>query len=356
MIPLFEAYPTLRTRRPYVALGEYPTPIVRLERLGEELGLSALCLKHDGVSGEPYGGNKVRKLEFLLADAVEKGAKEVITFGYAGSNHALATAIYARRLGLGAISMLLPQVGAEYVQRNLLMSLREGAELHHCRTTPALVAATVYQLGRHTIKTGRLPYIIAPGGSSPLGTVGFVNAGFELDRQISAGACPPPRWIYSAAGSMGTCVGLAIGLKAAGRDTCIQAIRVADQRYVNHAKMNRLYQQTVSLLRSHDPTFPKLEPLDSNIELRDEFFGEAYAAPTEGAIEAMAGMQRLEGISLEHTYTGKALAALISDSRAGRISDGAVMFWNTYNARDLGAAIAGADHHHLPEPFHRYFQ
>jgi len=355
MIPLFEHYPALRERLPHVTLGEYPTPVVRLERLGDELGLDALYLKNDGLSGELYGGNKVRKLEFLLADALEKEAKEVLTFGYAGSNHALATAIYARRLRLRAISMLLPQASADYVRRNLLMSQREGAELHHHRNLAALVGATAYQLGRHTIQTGRAPYVIAAGGSSALGAVGFVNAGFELDRQISAGACPPPRRIYVAAGTMGTCVGLAIGLKAAGCKSRIVAVRVTDGRFVNRKRMNRLFQRTVSLLRSRDPKFPPLEPEQDDIELRGEFFGRGYAMFTEEAMEAVACIERLEGLSLECTYTGKALAALVADARAGRIDQGGALFWNTYSARDLSAAIAGLDYRLLPKDFHRYF-
>jgi len=98
MIPLFEEHPTLKEKLPYVSLGDFPTPVTPLSRLGKEIGADGLYLKDDGISGTPYGGNKVRKLEFLIADALRKGAREVLTFGCAGSNHALATAIYAKNM------------------------------------------------------------------------------------------------------------------------------------------------------------------------------------------------------------------------------------------------------------------
>ena len=98
MIPLFAQYPSLKERIPYVSLGEFPTPIEHLSKLGMEIGADHLYLKHDGLSGSLYGGNKIRKLEFILADALQKRVKQVLTFGFAGSNHALATAVYAHKM------------------------------------------------------------------------------------------------------------------------------------------------------------------------------------------------------------------------------------------------------------------
>ena len=130
MIPLFERYPGMKDKLDHVPLGSFPTPVESLERLGREIGVNDLYVKRDDLSGEAYAGNKVRKLEFVLARVLAKGAKEVLTFGYAGSNHATATAVYAEQLGLRSISMLLPQPNADYVRRNLLLSYRCNAELH----------------------------------------------------------------------------------------------------------------------------------------------------------------------------------------------------------------------------------
>ena len=180
MNPLFENWPTLADRLPYVALGEFPTPIIRLERLGRDIGLDQLYVKNDGLSGRVFGGNKIRKLEFTLGQALRVGAKEVMTFGAAGSNHALATAVCARQVGLRSISLLTPQPNARYVQRNLLMSYHCGAELHHYPNRRLRALGARLQLLRHRLLTGRYPLVIPPGGSSPLGVMGFVNAAFEL--------------------------------------------------------------------------------------------------------------------------------------------------------------------------------
>ena len=169
---------------PYVSLGEFPTPVQKLDQLGRQLGLDNLFIKRDDLSGKIYGGNKIRKLEFILGNALRTQVKEVLTFGAAGSNHALATAIYAKQLGLKSISMLVPQPNAQYVRRNLLMSYYCGAELHLLPNIPFIAPLTnpavLYQLLRHGLKRGQFPMVIPMGGSSPLGSVGFVNAAFEL--------------------------------------------------------------------------------------------------------------------------------------------------------------------------------
>jgi len=122
MIPLFKQYPSLKEKLPYAQLGEFPTPILRLNQLGKEVGAEQLYIKNDGVSGLDYGGNKIRKLEFIMGEALRKNAKAVLTFGFAGSNHALATAVYAHKLGLQCISILLAQPNAQYLRKNLLFS------------------------------------------------------------------------------------------------------------------------------------------------------------------------------------------------------------------------------------------
>ena len=117
MIELFKNYPLLKEKLPYISLGNFPTPVEKLEKMGSKLGLDNLYIKRDDISGTTYGGNKVRKLEFVLGQALKSGVKEVMTFGFAGSNHALATAVYANKLGLRSISMLFPQPNAYYVRK-----------------------------------------------------------------------------------------------------------------------------------------------------------------------------------------------------------------------------------------------
>ncbi len=356
MLPLLEARAALRATLPHVALGEFPTPLRRLERLAERLGLSELYLKDDGLSAQIYGGNKIRKLEFILSRAIREGYREVLTFGYAGSNHAAATALYAQKLGLRSISMLLPQPNASYVRRNLLVSHACAAELHEQPDVPALAAATSYQLARHGLQTGKLPMVIRAGGSSDLGTVGYVNAAYELARQIDAGQLPAPDVIYVAFGSMGTAVGLLIGLRALGLRSRVVAVRVVARRIANRPKARRLFLRTVALLRRADPSFPDLTASDMDLEIRENYLGRKYGLFTEPGVHAARLMRELEGVPADGTYTGKTLAALVADAEAKGICRSRVLFWNTYNGRDLAPLVTGVDYREIPPRFHRYFE
>lgn len=363
MNALFDAYPELRGRIPYVALGDFPTPVERLGRLEAALPGGthsppppALYVKRDDLSGKLYGGNKVRKLEFLLGRALEDGRKSVMTFGGAGSNHALATAIYAKHVGLKSISMLLPQPNARSVRRNLLMGLHAGAELHHRGGAAALAAASLVQLFRHALAEGRLPQVIPPGGSSPTGVIGFVNGALELKKQIDAGELPAPDCVYAASGTMGTVVGLLLGLKAAGLDTRVVAVRVTDPKFTSMRKARRLFEATSRLLHGAGPSFPAIPFPEADFELRHDYYGTQYGLYTEEAIAAVKRMKDAGGVKLEGTYTGKTLAALLGDLDAGRLRGQTVLFWDTYNSRDFQAGIEGMDYRHLPQAVHRYFE
>jgi len=328
----------------------------RWERLGAEAGIARLYVKRDDISGEAYGGNKVRKLEFLLARATALGATSVLTFGAAGSNHALATAIYARQLGMEAISMMVPQQNSPNVRRNLLRGLAAGATLRLFGGRKMVSAATIEEIAsRFSAGKGR-PFVIPAGGSAPLGVVGFVNAAFELRAQVEAGLIPEPDRIYVASGTMGTCVGLLLGLAAAGLRSRVVAVRVTTAPYTTPEKARRLYARTLGLLRRADRDFPAIPFPESRFTLRDEFLGEGYARPTEAGTVALRRLDDLEGVALEGTYTGKALACLLADGASGALENETILFWNTYNSQSQADAIKNLDYYQLPEGFHRYFQ
>jgi len=363
VIPLFEQYPLLREKIAYVPLGEFPTPVQKLERLGVKLGLSQLYIKRDDLSGKDYGGNKPRKLEFILGDALRSGVRDVIAFGGAGSNHALATAIYGRQVGLKSISMLMPQPNAQYVRSNLLMSHYCGAELHSCgaelgslRNMPLVYLATVYQLLRCRLKSSCFPQLIPPGGSSPLGVAGFVNAALELRKQITNGEMPDPEYIYVACGTMGTAAGLILGLRAAKLNSRVVSVRVTSEKIVNTKGMIKLINKTDSLLHSLDASFPRFEFSAADVDIRHNYFGKRYALFTKEGMEAVSLMRECEGIKLDGTYTGKTLATLIDDAKSGSLKGSTVLFWNTLNSRDFSDVISSIDYHSLPHDFHRYFQ
>ncbi|MGI9263713.1 MAG: 1-aminocyclopropane-1-carboxylate deaminase/D-cysteine desulfhydrase, partial [Gammaproteobacteria bacterium] len=218
MIPLFDSFPLLRDKLPYQQLGQLPTTLD--VRSGPDIGFKCeqLLVKRDDRSGDAYGGNKVRKLEFLLADAIEQGCDGVITFGAAGSNHALATAVYARQCGLQCYSMLTPQPVAHSVRNNLMQGFAIGNHLIGFETYEESVAAA-RKLCRDAEEKGQRLCTVRGGGSSPLGCVGFVNAGLELGQQLAKEGLERPDVIYVALGTMGTVTGLTIGLRAAGIDS-----------------------------------------------------------------------------------------------------------------------------------------
>lgn len=356
MKPLLTSYPGLKENLAHIALGEFPTPVQKLDNLGRYLGTDGLYLKNDGLSALVYGGNKVRKLEFLLAEALDEGAKEVLTFGFAGSNHATATAFHSQKIGIRSISMLMPQPNARYVRQNLLMSYRSGAELHQYPDKKFLALGTMNQMIKHMVKNGKFPKIIPVGGTSPTGVAGFVNAALELKLQIREGLLPEPDKIYVATGTCGTAVGLMIGVKLAGLKSRVVPVRVTDSQYVNINIICNLFNKTISFLREKDPTFPNLKISKDEIELKEDFFGQKYALFTEEGINAISLIEEKEGIKLDGTYTGKALAGLSSDLRNGSLKDEVILFWNTYNNRDFSHLISDIDYHDLPGVFHRYFE
>jgi D-cysteine desulfhydrase len=355
-LALFRAYPALRRALPRVALGPWPTPVARLERLGQEAGIGALYVKRDDQSGTCYGGNKVRKLELLLARAKADGAAAVLTFGAAGSNHALATAIYARELGLRCHAMLVPQHNARSVGRNLLRGHVAGAALHCCAGKAHVTLAVAEVFRREYFQCRRFPAVYPPGGSSALGTVGFVSAAFELKEQVLAGVLPEPDRIYVASGTMGTCVGLLLGLRAAGMATQLHAVAVTQWPFSSVPHARKLYGRVNALLHEADPSFLRYPFPEGQFVLRDEYFGKDYALYTEEGCAAVRRMKETEGLSLEGTYTGKTFAAVLGDAAKGALKDQRVLFWNTYNGRDFSADIAGLDYHALPPGFHRYFE
>jgi 1-aminocyclopropane-1-carboxylate deaminase/D-cysteine desulfhydrase-like pyridoxal-dependent ACC family enzyme len=363
MIPLFKQYPSLQQNLPYVSLTELPTPVQKLDKLGQKLGIGGLYIKRDDLSGKIYGGNKVRKLEFLLGDALQRGVKEVVTFGAAGSNHALATAIYAGQVGIKSISMLMPQPNTHYVRRNLLMSYYAGAELHLCgskleaaTTMPMLRMATTYQLIRHRLKNGSTPILIPPGGSSPRGVIGFINAMLEFREQVLNGEIPEPDYIYVASGTMGTAIGLQMGLKLAKLNSRLVSVRVTGENFVNEQRMLGLIGKVNAFLHSMDGTFPGAAVTGEDLDIRNDFYGEQYALFTEEGMKAVSLMKEYEDIKLDGTYTGKTMAALVADTGKGLLKDKTVLFWNTLNSRDFSSYISNIDYHVLPREFHRYFE
>ncbi len=335
---------------PRADIAVLPTP---LEHLDSDLppGLPNLWLKHDGLSGLPYGGNKVRKLEFLLGQARAEERRAVITFGAVGSNHVLATATYGHRAGLEVHAVLTPQIQTPYLKRNLLADIAAGAVLHPVPRFEDALRRAVEVRSELTARDGVEPFVIPFGGTSPRGTLGFVNAAFELADQVSTGEMPEPDVVYVPFGSMGTAIGLALGLAAAAMKTKVVAVRVVPDDFANEVLLERVIGDAVGELRSADRSFPALKRPDLALDVRSEFLGDGYAHRTPAGLEAVS-LAAEWGLTLETTYTGKALGALLSDAREGCLADSRVLFWNTYNSRPLNPPPVPAGS--LPEELRSY--
>jgi 1-aminocyclopropane-1-carboxylate deaminase/D-cysteine desulfhydrase-like pyridoxal-dependent ACC family enzyme len=350
---LFARYPGTMSL-PWVELGALPTPAEPMPVLPAESRAAGMWVKRDDLSGAAYGGNKVRKLEFLLGDAVAAGATDVITFGAAGSNHALATAIYGGRAGLRVHSMLMPQPNARYVRRNLLAGVASGADLHHYPDRAHLLRGAARLRRSLRERTGQEPYVIPFGGTTALSTAGFVSAGLELATQVEYRGLPEPELVYVAMGSMGSAAGLALGMRAAGLRSRIVCVPVVSYEMNTAEALLGLVRETQDLLHAADAAFPTFQWREGDIDVASGFLGEEYARFTPAGMEAVR-MAADAGVRLEGTYTGKTLSALLAHGRSGRLEGKTVLFWNTYSSADISALVAGAEVSRVPARLRGYF-
>jgi D-cysteine desulfhydrase len=346
--PLQSRFPGVGSALPKLPLATLPTPL-RETRCTLDGKARQLLIKCDDLTGTLYGGNKVRKLEYLLARARERECTRIATFGAAGSNHALATALYAKETGFDCTCFLSHQAKTPLVAATLEMHLRLGTELVRWGGAYAKRVATLRKYLR-----GRKAWVIPMGGTSWLGTVGFVAAGLELASQIDASGLRPPERIYVGCGTMGTAAGIALGLALAGSDTVVQAIRVSDVSITNQDALDRLIARTARMMRRLDEGIPADLADRAQIRIRDAFFAPGYAQGTPATGEAIAFARDELDVQLETTYTGKTMAALLADWRSGEAGE-SPLYWHTYNSAPLGR-VDDIDRDALPEEFRRYFE
>ncbi len=345
---LAREFPGIARALPVAGLLSAPTDLTRHQlALGNET--QAVIVKHDETSGAPYGGNKVRKLDYVLARARERGAKQVATFGAVGSHHALATALYARAEGFEAICFLGHQPSTEHVYQTLAAHVANGTRIVRFGGS----YANRLELLRRHFREAKT-WVVPSGGSSWLGTVGFVDAGLEFAEQLRALGGELPRRLYVANGTMGTVAGLGLGLALAESVVEVQAVRVTSEAYCSRDGTYRLMHKTAELLHALDPRFPPGLAEEARIRFRHAFVGDGYTRPTPMSEAAVALAREQLSLDLENTYTGKAFAALLADA-AGN-NDEPLAFWNTYNARPLpGRSNVTLEDTGLPEDFARYF-
>ncbi|HTQ03135.1 MAG TPA: pyridoxal-phosphate dependent enzyme [Polyangiaceae bacterium] len=333
---LLHTWPSLRERLDAAALGDFPTPIERLSTLERELAAGPLYVKRDDRSALAYGGNKVRTLEVLFGRARAEGAREIIATGAFGSNHAVATVLHARRAGLAPGAVLFPQPHSAAAHENFRVTLAHAERLvivPHWSCVP-------YGMWR---ARGAERSVMAPGGATPLGALGYVAAALELAAQVERGELTAPRRIVVGVGSTCTSAGLLVGLAHAARlgfgfrrAPELVSVRVAPWPVTSRFRILGLAVRASRLLAdlandaSLSLTRAELAPC---LRVDGAELGAGFGKPSPGGRAAIELFRAQAGFELDTTYSGKAAAGFLAAAR--RDPEGPSLFWSTKSTRPL---------------------
>ena len=324
----------LLTQFPRIRLAHLPTPLEHMPRLTKHLGGPRLWIKRDDCTGLGTGGNKTRKLEFLMADAIELDSDTVITQGATQSNHVRQTAAATARLGLSCHIILEDRTGysdeAYQSNGNVLLYNIFGANVTTCAGGTDM-NAEMENLADLLKTQGKKPYVIPGGGSNPVGALGYVNAAFELIAQANDLDLKASH-VVTATGSAGTQAGLVVGMAAMNCAVPLLGIGV---RAPKEQQEKAVYELAV-----HTATHMNLAGImkRENVVANTDYVGPGYGLPTEGMIDAVNLVARLEGILLDPVYSGKAMDGFIQLTRSGFFTkDSDVVFLHTGGAAGLFA-------------------
>jgi D-cysteine desulfhydrase len=312
-LPIFDVAPGL-ARVPFLPIAHAPTEVHALEGYG-----GRVWVKRDDRVSPLYGGNKVRRWEWLLADARARGKNRILTVGGIGSTQVTSLIAHGDAHGFKVSAVLFDQPETAFTVEALALDAR-----FHGRTTLGhgygrTAVASFRQIARER------PYVIAPGASGPLANVAYVDAALELGQQVARGEAPRPDRIVVACGSGGTSVGLAIGMRILGWPTEIVAVRITDFAVSNPASLRLLEALTLRRLVKEGAKIPLAR--SARLTMEHRFIGEGYGFATP---EALVGAERygeLFGAPGEVTYSGKAMAAL--DATAKEHPNDTILLWNT---------------------------
>ena len=316
-----------------VSLAHLPTPLEYLPRLSKHLGGPDIYVKRDDCTGLATGGNKTRKLEFSMAEALQQGADTIVTVGAVQSNHVRQTAAAAARLGLRCEVLLEHRVTdpTEYYSNsgNVLLDRIFGANLREYPGGTDFDKAMSEVADEVTANGGR-PYLIPGGASNPVGALGYVNCAIELLRQVNERQLDIGH-IVTATGSAGTQGGLIVGLKAMQSDIPLLGIGVNVPQDEQEQKVYELACETAEYIDR-----PGIVARD-DVVANCDYVGEGYGIRTDGMNEAVMMLARLEGLLFDPVYSGKALAGMIDLIRSDSLGSGDIVFLHTGGAAALFA-------------------
>jgi 1-aminocyclopropane-1-carboxylate deaminase/D-cysteine desulfhydrase-like pyridoxal-dependent ACC family enzyme len=311
---------------PVVSIAPYPTPVEELRGLRDALGGGPrLFVKRDDAIPFAFGGNKVRKMRVVLAQAREAAADTLITAGGVQSNHCRVTAAAAARHGLRCV-IVANGVAPARPTANALLDALFGADVRYVARREDRMPA-MDEIAQSLRRQGRRPFIVPIGASTPHGAAAFALAVGELVEQLrSDPSLPVPEVIIHSTSSGGTQAGLVAGCRIHALDARVVGVSADDPAPALAAQVARLLEGLESLLGAAPGTLTA----DSTLEIDDSFVGGGYGVPTAASREALELVARTEAIVLDPTYTAKAMAGLIAYVRAGRFAaDQTVLFWHT---------------------------
>lgn len=365
---LFYFYPNLEKKIPWIPLlMGLPTNLDRLTELENEFDLKGgeIYIKRDDKIHHIYGGNKLRKFEFIFGKVKKKKKKGVLTTGGIGTNHGLACAIICHELSptLKCQLYLFHQPLTWHVQRSLLLFNYFGAKIHLGKGDVGTFIKSLFFKVLHPRY-----FWMFPGGSplfgigSSLGTVGFVNAAFELKKQIDQKFVPEPDAIFIAGGSVGTAAGLIAGCKLLGLKSKVHVVAVYTSLTSNPSAVMKNANKAIKFLRKRDKSIPNIKVNEDDFVFITGYLGSGYGIKTSRGQNAVDRVFELEGhkkgFKLETTYTGKAMAAMFDYLKQEENKNKTILFWNTYNSNDLDKYLkkTNFEYKKLPKKFHKFFE
>lgn len=307
-------------------IGRYPTPIERFAGLSTPR--TTLWVKRDDLTAPRYGGNKVRKLDFLLPEAERRGVRRIVTIGAAGSHHVLATTLYARERGIDVVGLMTSQPRSPHAVEMLRASLGAGLD---ARAAPRM--SDVLRLLPSVRRKG--DWVVPPGGSNPVGTVGYLEAAIELAEQIDRGEAEAPDVVVVALGSGGTAAGIVAGLAAAGLAAKVVAVRIVPPSLAGAGRTLALAKAALarSVLRASTAA------LFRGLEVDGGWLGRGYGHPTDEG-EAASARAADHGLGLDPTYTAKTFAAALARVESGAARH--VLYWHTLSSAPMAPLLASA--------------
>ncbi|MCC6806010.1 MAG: pyridoxal-phosphate dependent enzyme [Deltaproteobacteria bacterium] len=347
---LFARYPSLSEQLAWMPLASVPTPVEKMTAIADWLSRDDVWMKRDDLISPLYGGNKVRRYEYVLAEAKRLGRTRIVTVGGLASTQVMATALFGKAHGFKVSAVYFDQPATRFMQEALLVDATAGAEMIYGGGYLRTIWKTI---GAYRREPGA--YFIPPGAANPIANLGYVDAMFELAEQVERGEMPRPDLIVLPTGSSGTLAALGIGARLLGWNTEIVGVRITLKIATNALTVGAVARGTWKFMRakSKELSAQAIDPI--RYRLLHSALGRGYGYPTDAAVAAMPMVQRLLGCSGEVTYSAKALVGLRELAQSEATRGKTILFWNTLSSQRPD--VSGVDPFTvLPPDFHRFFR